>query len=493
MEVVKPVSRQSSTKSNRKSITRRPSEKFKSNVSPSDDIEPIKMDFSSCDTTNNHILDQFDANNLNETLYNYLLPNDDIKIIIKEKSDENDSSIKLNLDCDYDHNNEIDVDNIDTSNTTTNVGQTNELNEQKANENQIYDVGMLSTSSVSSSNSSTSSTIAPNAFKNLIMSKFNISPGSSTSSTTTPIVNSKLTLKELAEKNFNTKIRFLLNNENGNHANRHRHIHHQRNYQNHLHNDLNESVDDPDSVSIPQIQPETSTFTPYSFFSLYTKASNEKAKKNKQAEQEKENIFQYKLNSENKIKVDELMEDEKFKVETNQNTNESNYNFMKFKLTAHRSTPNLSNLDDEHDGLLGDENQGADLNQNYPSNLELSSSDMQRTILNNELMLTSSVQNLTSSNMDSIDGKMGPVITTATGKTAIKNNKNTITTNANNLNANKHAQQRYKLLAEGEVNVCKLPNTKNVISKILNSKLLRRWKSHHIILTDTELYSTTVS
>jgi hypothetical protein len=249
-------------------------------------------------------------------------------------------------------------------------------------------------------------------------------------------------------------------------------------------------VDDPDSVSIPQIQPETSTFTPYSFFSLYTKASNEKAKKNKQVEQEKENIFQYKLNSENKIKVNELMEDEKFKEETNQNTNESNYNFMKFKLTAHRSTPNLSNVDNEHDGLLGDDNLDADLNQNYPSNLELSSGDMQRTILNNELILTSSVQNLISSNMESSDGK---TITTATGKAAIKNNKNTITTNTNNLNSNKHSQQRYKLLAEGEVNVCKLPNTKNVISKILNSKLLRRWKSHHIILTDTELYSTTVS
>jgi hypothetical protein len=485
MEIVKPVSRQSSTKSNKKSITRRPSEKFKNNVSPSDDIEPIKMDFSTCDTTNNCILDQFDANNLNETLYNYLLPNDDIKIIIKEKYDDNEPSIKLNLD--YDHNNEIDVDNIEILTASNNADQVKELNVQKANEHETNDVAMVSTSSVSSSNSSTSSTIAPNAFKNLIMSKFNIPLGSLSSPSTTPIPDSKLTLKELAEKNFNTKIRFLLNNESGNHANRHRHIHHHRNYQNHLHNDLNESVDDPDSVSIPQIQPETSTFTPYSFFSLYTKASNEKSKRNKQTEQEKENLFQYNLNSENKIKVDELMNDEKFKDETNQNTNESNYNFMKFKPSAHRSTPNLSNLEDDHDGLLADEN------QNYPSNLELSSSDMQGTILNNQLMLASSVQNLTSSNMQSVDDKMGSLITTATGKTVIKNNKNTITANTNNsLNSNKHSQQRYKLLAEGEVNVCKLPNTKNVISKILNSKLLRRWKSHHIILTDTELYSTTV-
>ena len=135
MEIVKPVSRQSSTKSNKKSITRRPSEKFKNNVSPSDDIEPIKMDFSTCDTTNNCILDQFDANNLNETLYNYLLPNDDIKIIIKEKYDDNEPSIKLNLD--HDHNNEIDVDNIEILTASNNDDQVKELETIQWNEESI--------------------------------------------------------------------------------------------------------------------------------------------------------------------------------------------------------------------------------------------------------------------------------------------------------------------------------------------------------------------
>lgn len=52
--------------------------------------------------------------------------------------------------------------------------------------------------------------------------------------------------------------------------------------------------------------------------------------------------------------------------------------------------------------------------------------------------------------------------------------------------------QRYKLIVEGDVHVCKLPHTRNVFSKILNSKLLRRWKAHRLVLTDTEIYSTTV-
>jgi hypothetical protein len=62
---------------------------------------------------------------------------------------------------------------------------------------------------------------------------------------------------------------------------------------------------------------------------------------------------------------------------------------------------------------------------------------------------------------------------------------------ANLINSNK-LNQRYKLLTEGDVYVCRLPHSRNVISKILNSKLLRRWKSHRLVLTDTEIYSTTV-
>jgi hypothetical protein len=53
-------------------------------------------------------------------------------------------------------------------------------------------------------------------------------------------------------------------------------------------------------------------------------------------------------------------------------------------------------------------------------------------------------------------------------------------------------RQRYKLIVEGDIHICKLPNSRNVISKILNSKILRRWKSHRVLLTDNEIYSANV-
>ena len=63
---------------------------------------------------------------------------------------------------------------------------------------------------------------------------------------------------------------------------------------------------------------------------------------------------------------------------------------------------------------------------------------------------------------------------------------------SSNLN-NKKGVQRFKLLTEGDVHVCKLAHSRNVISKILSSKLLRRWKAHRLVLADTEIYSTTVN
>ena len=48
------------------------------------------------------------------------------------------------------------------------------------------------------------------------------------------------------------------------------------------------------------------------------------------------------------------------------------------------------------------------------------------------------------------------------------------------------------VIGEGDVHVCKLPHSQNVFSKILNSKLLRRWKGHRIVLNETEIFSTTV-
>jgi hypothetical protein len=76
--------------------------------------------------------------------------------------------------------------------------------------------------------------------------------------------------------------------------------------------------------------------------------------------------------------------------------------------------------------------------------------------------------------------------------TKIINNLKTNLSIINNNNVKKNTQ-RYKMLAEGDVQVCKLPYSRNVISKILNSKLLRRWKNHRLVLTETEIYSTTVN
>ncbi len=74
----------------------------------------------------------------------------------------------------------------------------------------------------------------------------------------------------------------------------------------------------------------------------------------------------------------------------------------------------------------------------------------------------------------------------------IINNNTSISSNSTGSGVKK-STQRYKMLLEGDVQVCKLPYSRNVIGKILNSKLLRRWKNHRLVLTDTEIYSTTVS
>jgi hypothetical protein len=63
-----------------------------------------------------------------------------------------------------------------------------------------------------------------------------------------------------------------------------------------------------------------------------------------------------------------------------------------------------------------------------------------------------------------------------------------------NVNANPYAQNgqkrithRFKLITEGEVQICKLQHSKNMFNKLLNSKLLRRWKTQRIILTDKDI------
>lgn len=50
---------------------------------------------------------------------------------------------------------------------------------------------------------------------------------------------------------------------------------------------------------------------------------------------------------------------------------------------------------------------------------------------------------------------------------------------------------RCKLIHEGDIQVCRLNHTRTIISKIMNSKYLRRWEAHRIILGASEIISTT--
>ncbi|CAF3796013.1 unnamed protein product [Rotaria magnacalcarata] len=54
----------------------------------------------------------------------------------------------------------------------------------------------------------------------------------------------------------------------------------------------------------------------------------------------------------------------------------------------------------------------------------------------------------------------------------------------------RHIQQRYKLLTDGIVQVCRVPHAKNIIEKIRFSRFLRRWEDHHINLEHNEITST---
>lgn len=50
-----------------------------------------------------------------------------------------------------------------------------------------------------------------------------------------------------------------------------------------------------------------------------------------------------------------------------------------------------------------------------------------------------------------------------------------------------------RLVAEGDVQVCRTGHSGTVIGKILGSKLLRRWETHHLYLNDAHISSRTVS
>ena len=58
--------------------------------------------------------------------------------------------------------------------------------------------------------------------------------------------------------------------------------------------------------------------------------------------------------------------------------------------------------------------------------------------------------------------------------------------------SDRRIQQRYKLLLDGLVQVCRVPHAKNIIEKIRFSRFLRRWEPHHVHLEPSEIRSETV-
>lgn len=52
--------------------------------------------------------------------------------------------------------------------------------------------------------------------------------------------------------------------------------------------------------------------------------------------------------------------------------------------------------------------------------------------------------------------------------------------------------QRYKLILQGSIQICRVPHAKNFIEKIRFSRFLRRWEEHSIQLENGEILSKTV-
>ena len=71
--------------------------------------------------------------------------------------------------------------------------------------------------------------------------------------------------------------------------------------------------------------------------------------------------------------------------------------------------------------------------------------------------------------------------------------RNTATTPPNLVKNRPSVNQRYKLINEGDILICRLNHTRTIVSKIMNSKYLRRWESHRIILGQNDISSTMVS
>ncbi|CAB3977186.1 Hypothetical predicted protein [Paramuricea clavata] len=59
------------------------------------------------------------------------------------------------------------------------------------------------------------------------------------------------------------------------------------------------------------------------------------------------------------------------------------------------------------------------------------------------------------------------------------------------LRSNNGVSAKFKLMHEGDIQVCRLNHSSTLLSKILSSKFLRKWESHHVVLAEYHLFSTT--
>lgn len=69
----------------------------------------------------------------------------------------------------------------------------------------------------------------------------------------------------------------------------------------------------------------------------------------------------------------------------------------------------------------------------------------------------------------------------------------TSSSNASEFSCSSQPKRFLKLLTEGDVQLCRMTHPGTVISKILSSKFLRRWETHHLYLNDAQISSKTVS
>lgn len=94
-----------------------------------------------------------------------------------------------------------------------------------------------------------------------------------------------------------------------------------------------------------------------------------------------------------------------------------------------------------------------------------------------------------SSSARSINNGIGVISITPPESPALGYNNNRV----HHHNKSAAAAVKFKLLLEGDVQVCRLNHTRTIISKIMNSRYLRRWESQHLVLGDSDIRTAEVT